>query len=428
MVGLRTLTPSVEVRILYPQPNKKLITVNRTSITTLLSCFTLTISHVQASQEEIASNSIEKFCAGYTRAGYIQTGVDSSPTQRAIAVGGEYACTMSLSSNINISLGGSTSIEPGVINSDNAAKLHGDFFDTNKDSYIFLSEAVLNANFGKLNAHLGRQIFDSPHMDSDDLRMIPNRFEAYQLNYNLNDKTDIGFSYVRKMSGWENGGDQSRFVDIGKALGADNGEAFVVWTTYEQPGLSIQLWNYLIEDIENIFYAEAIYGAEYSDNISWDIGLQYDLGRDIGSAKLGDIDADTWGVSAALSYKSATFSAAHNRNHGKSGALTSLGGGPFFTSMEEQTLDAVSGSEARSTTLGFEIETLKNLVLGVVTSDFRAGNKSTYHIQENNVYLNYSWHDNIILEAIYADIDNRNLTTDSDQLRVILTYQLEGSF
>lgn len=238
--------------------------MSRTYITALLCCFTLTINHTQAMQEE-TGHSTENFCDGYARAGYIQTDVDSSPTQSAIAVGAELACKLALSNNINISLGGATSIEPGVINSDNSAKLQGDFFDTDKDSYIFLSEAVLNANFGNFNIQLGRQIFDSPHMDSDDLRIVPNRFEAYQLNYHLDDNTDIGFSYVKKMSGWENGGDQSRFIDVGKALGAGDGDAFVAWTTYEQNDLSIQLWNYLIEDIENIFYAEVVYGAEYND-------------------------------------------------------------------------------------------------------------------------------------------------------------------
>jgi imipenem/basic amino acid-specific outer membrane pore len=242
--------------------------MNITLITTSLSCCILAASYVHANQEESNHNSTEKFCGGYARTGYIKTDVNDSPTESAIALGGEFACNMTLSDNINFSFGGSTSIEPGLINSDNAAKLHGDFFDADKDIYIFLSEAVLNANFDKLNIHLGRQIFDSPHMDSDDLRIVPNRFEAYQLNYNLNDNADFGFSYVRKMSGWENGGDQSRFIDVGQALGTDDGDAFVFWSSYEQSGLAVQLWNYLIEDIENIFYAEAIYDAEYNDNIS----------------------------------------------------------------------------------------------------------------------------------------------------------------
>ena len=369
----------------------------------------------------------EKVCAGYARAGFIRTDTDSSPAERAVAVGGEYGCVISLTDNINIHLGLSTSVDPWL-NYDNDAKVHADFFDAKKDSYAMLGEAALNASFGNLETHLGRQIFDSPHMDSDDLRMVPNRFEAYQFHYDVNENADIGFAYVRKMAGWENGVDLSRFVDVGTALGADDGDAFVAWGSYEQGGLSVQIWNYRIEDIENIFYAEATYAADYNDDISWVVGLQYDQGREIGSAKLGNIDADTWGVSASLTYKAISFSAAHNRNHGNSGALASLGGGPFFTSMEDQTLDAVTGSDALSTTLVIEVEAMEGLTLGFVASDFRADNKSVYHVQENDFFLSYELKDSIMLKAVYADINDQNSPDGTDQIRIILTYQFEGPF
>lgn len=369
----------------------------------------------------------EKYCGGYARAGYIRTATDGSPSERAVAIGGEYGCGITLIDNINIQFGLSTSIDPGI-NSDNDARIHGDFFDADKDSYAMLGTAILNASLGRLEANLGRQIFDTPHMDSDDLRMIPNRFEVYQLHYGVNENADIGFAYVRQMSGWENGVDQSRFVDVGRALGADEGAAYVAWGTYEQDGLSVQIWDYRIEDIENIFYAEAVYSAAINDDISWEIGLQYDQGREIGSEKLGNIDADTWGVGAALTYKLITVSAAHNRNYGDSGALASLGGGPFFTSMEDQTLDAVTGPDARSTVLAIEVEALEGLAIGFIASDFRARDKSVYHVRENDFYLSYAFKDSIFLEAIYADINDQNSPDDTDQLRIILTYQFEGPF
>src|SRR3972149_3377949 len=119
----------------------------------------------------------EKACGGYARAGYIRTDTGNSPSERAVALGGEYGCEINLTDNINIHLGLSTSIDPGL-NSDNDARVHGDFFDADKDSYAMPGTALLIASLGKLEAHLGRQIFDPPHMDSDDLRMIPNRFEV----------------------------------------------------------------------------------------------------------------------------------------------------------------------------------------------------------------------------------------------------------
>ncbi len=388
--------------------------------------FGLVINQAHANQDN-NDDSAYKHCGGYARTGFIETDVENDSRTTAVAIGGEFGCGFSLTENISIDLGISSSIDPGV-NDSNNDKVHGDFFDADKDSYAILGEAVLHANLGDVDAHLGRQNFDSPHMDSDDLRIVPNRFEAYQLNYALKENTNLGFAYVRKMSGWGNGADQSDFVDIGRALGSNEGDAYVVWGSYEEVGLSVQLWDYVIEDIENIFYAEAVYGADLNDDFSWEIGLQYDQGRDIGSSKSGNVDADTWGVTGALTYKMITISAAHNRNHGGSGALASLGGGPFFTSMEDQTLDAVSGSDSRSSTVGIEVNPLEGLSVGFIASNFQASNKSTYHVQENNFFVSYEWNDTVTLEAIYADLDDKNSVNDTDQLRAILTYNFEGPF
>jgi hypothetical protein len=133
-------------------------------------------------------------------------------------------------------------------------------------------------------------------------------------------------------------------------------------------------------------------------------------------------------VTAAVTNQYFTISAAHNRNNGDSAAMASLGGGPFFTSMEDQTLDAVEGSDARATTLGIEGEILTGLTAGFVTSEFRASNKNDYHVKENNFYMNYEWTDTLLVEAIYADIDDKNSSDDTDQIRVILTYQFDGPF
>ncbi|MBL1142184.1 MAG: outer membrane porin, OprD family [Proteobacteria bacterium] len=393
------------------------------TIFTLLIPSLLMVNPVFAEEEQADS----KYCGGYARTGFIETDEENTSDESSFAMGGEFDCGVSITDNIDVRVGLGTSIDPGI-NDSNNAKVHGDFFDANKNSYVMLAEAMLNASFGNVEAHLGRQIFDSPHMDSDDLRIIPNRFEAYQLNYAYNEQFNFGAAFVRQMSGWENGADQSDFIDVGKALGANNGSAYVVWGSYEDDGLSIQAWDYVIEDIENIFYAELVYGADYNNDISYEVGLQYDMGREIGSKKLGNIDADTWGISAALTYKIVTLSAAHNRNHGSSGALASLGGGPFFTSMEDQTLDAVTGNDARSSTIGIEITPLDDLVLGAVYSNFGASNDSVYEVQENNLYIAYTWNNRLTLEGIYADIEDKNSANDKDQLRLILTYSFDGPF
>ncbi len=389
-----------------------------------LSVILLSVPLQTFAKNETEDPVFEKHCSGYGRAGYIRTDVENNGTEKAFALGGEFGCGFAITHNIDFRLGLSTALDPGV-NSDDDIELHSEFFDANKDSYVLFSESVLNAYFDSFEIHLGRQIFDSPHMDSDDLRMVPNRFETYQLIYSINDSSNLGFAYVRQMSGWENGNDLSEFVEIGKAFGTNDGAAYVGWATFELNNLSVQIWDYVVDDIENIFYAEAVYTTEINEDWSWELALQYDQGREIGSEKLGNIDADTIGAGLAVTYKFITLSIAHNRNFGDSGALPSLGGGPFFTSMEDQTLDAVTGSDARATTIGVEAELLDGLVLGYKGADFRASNKSDYHVRENHFYLNYEY-ERLNLFAIYADSNDRNSADDQDQMRIILTYLFDG--
>ena len=112
----------------------------------LLMAPMLAVGQAQAQQE---GDNAEKACGGYARAGYIRTDTDSSPAERAFAIGGELGCGISFTDNIDVRLGVSTSIDPGL-NSDDDVRIHSEFFDANKDSYAMLGEAVLNANLGKL--------------------------------------------------------------------------------------------------------------------------------------------------------------------------------------------------------------------------------------------------------------------------------------
>jgi hypothetical protein len=53
--------------------------------------------------------------------------------------------------------------------------------------YTVLSEAYLNYKNGDFNFRTGRQVIDTPLADSDDIRMVPNTFEAHIATYELSD-------------------------------------------------------------------------------------------------------------------------------------------------------------------------------------------------------------------------------------------------
>ena len=359
-------------------------------------------------------------CSGYVRAGYIQTEQDGH--EAATAIGGELGCGYRLNQYIKAHLGVFASLDPGL-NSHNDDNIQGDFFNRKKDSYLILGEAVLTLSYQQIEAHLGRQNFDSPHMDGDDLRMIANLFEAYLLDYHYSDDLYFGSGFVREASGWGNGASASQFVAIGEAFGGKSSGAWVSWLNYQQDNLSSETWFYYIPDHLTIFYSEFIFSDEMTDTLSYSFGLQYDWGSNTGDARLGQVDAHTLGVMGVVTWADFTFIAAYNKNIGDTGAVVSIGGGPFFTSVEDQTLDAIEGDDGESVLLSLEYNIHESLVLGVMAAKFNASEKNDYNKEELNVFINYNWSETVNAELMYAVVDDLNSEPDLHQVRVILTYQ-----
>ena len=137
---------------------------------------------------------------------------------------------------------------------------------------------------------------------------------------------------------------------------------------------------------------------------------------------MGVVKAKTWGIAMSLAYKRLTTSFAYNRNSTNYGAIPSLGGGPFFTSMEDQTLDAVTGEYASAMLLAVEYAVSDSVNLGMAVGQFNARNKDDYNVGESDVYLKYSWNDQASIEVMYAEVKDENISAKDQQLRAILTY------
>jgi hypothetical protein len=356
-------------------------------------------------------------CSGYLRTGFIQT-----DHQSASAFAGELGCGYQLNSYVKGHIGLFASIDPGW-NSHNDQTVQGDFFNRQRDSYLIVGEAVLTLSYELFEAYLGRQNLDSPHLDSDDLRMISNLFEAYLFDYHYSDTLYFGAGFVREASGWENGANASQFVSIGEALGGESNGAWLSWINYQHQHVTADTWFYLIPDHLAIFYAELVYSRELTDTLSYSIGLQYDWGQSIGNARLGDAEAHTLGIMVAVAWSDFTFTAAYNKNFGSTGAIASVGGGSFFTSLEDQTLDAITGTDTESSLLSIEYKVNDYLSFGSAAGKFNASARSDYNKEELNVFININWKDTLTTELMYAIVDDKNSEPDMHQIRAIITYR-----
>ena len=310
--------------------------------------------------------------------------------------------------------------------------LNEDFFNDEGKSFILLSQAYIDADWEETQIKVGRQSLDTPHADSDDIRMMPNYFEALTLSNNSIESLTLMAGYIDKMAGWENGVNSEKFIDVGQTLGTGQDIDGILYASASYEGikdLSLSLWYYHYSDIANVLYGELGYTHQLSTGTVMTLGLQYNRSGESGLALLGTQDAETFGISmeTELSAYGLTFLGAYNKERSEHGAVSlSLGGGAFFTSMEDQTLDAL-GMAGSAWILGagydFNHIGLDGLVFGVAYGDFKAEDDSLYHVNETDAILEYQWDEKVSAVAAFTFIKSHVVQIeDYHQLRIIANY------
>lgn len=373
---------------------------------------------------------------GQLRAGYITFSEDGASRTSAYALGGHYHFNTKRWNGLMIGAEAYTVLNLGI--NQNFLNLNGDFFDENGKSFILLSQAYLDGKWDNTEIKLGRQVLDTPHADSDDIRMIPNYFEAYTITNTDIDDLTLTAGLIRKMAGWENAINSADFVNVGETLGTSKESDGIYYASASYEGikdLSLSLWYYNYNDIANVIYAEAGYSYALAKETTLTFGLQYDSSEETGASLLRKQDANTYGLSMELASESmgVHILAAYNKDTGETGAMgLSLGGGPFFTSMEDQTLDAIgTAGSAWLIGAGYHFETIgiDGLNAGIAYGNFKAKNNSHYESKEIDIVIDYSLNEKFSLTVAYASVqfdagldNNGDPLQDYDQFRVIANY------
>ncbi len=366
---------------------------------------------------------------GQLRAGHITLSEDGASRARSHALGGHVHFSTKRWNLLMVGAEAYTILNLGI--HQNPLNMNGDFFDENEKSFILLSQAYLDIKWCNTEIKLGRQILDTPHADSDDIRMMPNYFEAFTIANTDIDNLTLLAGMIDKMAGWENGINSPDFVDVGKTLGTHKIDSiYYASASYEGiKNLSLSLWYYHYSDIANIIYAEAGYSYIFSENTIFTLGLQYDSSKQTGAVLLDKQESQTYGISIESEFTDLglTLLAAYNQDNGKTGAMgLSLGGGTFFTSMEDQTLDAL-GTSGKAWIIGagynFEKTGIDDLTIGIAYGNFEADNASLYKSEEIDVVLEYNFDDKVSMTVAFSSIDHKVAAAeDYNQFRLIANY------
>jgi len=386
-----------------------------------------TVINIKSVRGIMGENNPIAHARAQVRAGYITFSEEGTSRTSAYALGGHYHFDTKRWKGLALGLSAYTVVNLGI--KQNPLQFNLGFFDDDGDSFATLAEAYLDGKWGNTELKLGRQLLNTPHADSDDIRMMPNYFEAYTLSSAEIPGVTFSLGYIHKMAGWENGVDASSFVNIGQTLGTDKIDGiYYASTSYKAiKDLSLSLWYYHYANIANVLYAEAGYALYASEILDVTVGLQYDMSKQTGATLLGQQDANTFGASVEFDSKSVGVHVlmAYNKDSDNTGASSlNLGGGALFTSMEDQTLDAMGqAGEAWVVGLGYHFDGVDGLNVGVAYGRFSADNVSSYEASELDVMMEYAFNKSFSLVTVYASTRFENIgISDYDQLRTFTNY------
>ena len=402
------------------------------AVTAIFLSQMLCAQDVKSLKDTEDKNTLVKEVKAELRAGYIKLDPDGFESESAVSLGGHIGFETNRYNGITAGVEFYTVQGMGIQN-DNPDKIDGDFFDGQKSGFSILSQAFIDGKWGNTELKIGRQLIDTPHADSDDIRMMPNYFMAYILSNNDIEGLILSIGQITQMAGWENGIDASGFKNISEvlALGRSTDGIYLASALYEGiENSSFEVWFYNIDDVANVLYLEAGYEMK-TDIASVTFGIQYDRANDTGERLGGSIDSSTWGISVEASFEDIgiTAMAAYNQDNKDNGAFGSFGGGAFFTSLEDQTLDAMEQKgSAWVVGVGYDFANSKidGLSISAVYGKFEADNLDNYDTDEIDVMMEYDLNENFNMTLAYASIkDNTNGDVgsgDYDQFRLIANY------
>ncbi|MEA2091106.1 MAG: OprD family outer membrane porin, partial [Campylobacterota bacterium] len=315
--------------------------------------------------------------------------------------------------------------------------LNEDFFGRNLESFAYIAEASIDYNSDIFQTRVGRVKVETPYANSDDIRMAPNTFEGAWANIDYSDNLNTQLLYFKRWAGYDSqdegvGAFQNKF----KYLVDDQsfGMAGASLTYKYAKNSELSFWYNYIDNMSAIAYAEII-GIYFIDGeeLHLDYGFQASNIQELDNS---NVDGNVLGTMAILHYKGSFIGGAYNLAQSDEGnyVTNGFGGGPYYTSLDEATISAISegaatsgisasnnNAEAFRIGTGYEFEniSLDGLVLELVYGELYNDNG---RITEKDAIVTYDITDRWYLEATYTNYESSCTNNTFDRALVRLDY------
>lgn len=370
-------------------------------------------------QDGKISGNIRSLYSGYNN--------DNETNIYATAVGGQLLYELAKYQGFNAGAAFTTTYDVGFASGDKAQNKRNTALSGNNGSYTELTQAYINYNYNNINLRAGRQLIDTPLADSDDIRMVPNSFEAYTLSYEQ-DNFSLMLGHIMRWQGYDAGFDnQTDWIDTGK-----DGVNFV-GVTFSNDFLETNLWYYNItngsdQNGNDAFYFDAIAGYYLTKTIDVHAGVQYLKENELDNS---GVAAEIYGATAELIIKGLGINIAYNKSIKQTGkhSFNGYGGGTLFTNMDTMILDEITEDRDAYAWVGGAIYSLNEFHFLYAYGDFKGDgdiNGVKAHITEQNIGADYSPNDDLTVGAIYVIETNKEDSSSTffndTNFRVLVSY------
>ncbi len=323
----------------------------------------------------------------------------------AAAAGGMLKYELAELNGFNAGVAFTTSQDIDFITGDKNHAKHNPELSSSEGAYTELTEVYVNYKNSGLNIRLGRQLLDTPLADSDDIRMVPNTFEAYVASYDISDFTLMAGN-IQSWQGADTG------LDDGWVNTGDSGVSFggVAYSNI----LETSAWYYDISkegEATNALYLDLGVDYAFSDDLTLYASMQYLSEKEVDNS---GVEADIYGVLVEGVAYGIGVNIAYNKSSAKDGkrSFSGIGGGTMYTSMDTMIIDEITQDrDADALVLGL-VYSLSDWNFLYAHGTFKGDANSAgvkAHIVEQDIGFEYSVNDEFVLAAIYVmqeDLEN----------------------
>lgn len=286
--------------------------------------------------------------SGLARLGYVNQDNTASTDTYATALGGILRYETSAWNDLKLGVAAYASQKLHfATGSWDDGKTNLDFLGENGNSFAYVGEAYVDYSVNDLILRVGRQLIDTPLINTDEIRMLPNTYEAALATYNGIEKTTFTAGHIQRWAGYDSGADISKLKKVAQG---SHGATLIGFNNESIEELALQGWFYCIDKMSDAFYTDAVYNVKALESLGITFMGQYayfneDTKTD---GTLSGTDGNVYGLAVNAQWGMITLGIAYNEAASDEGKWINngLGGGPYYTSMEEWTIGWMEDEKA----------------------------------------------------------------------------------